>query len=192
MLPNSKRVYYEVVDRFYNIYYLLRLSHRSRGRLERLLQFLQDLFGVAGMRPLYGTALSELCEGTAEKAEKERGDLTDVLARQGRWEESPTHLAEAASEPVLAGRELAKSLIDALAAGHASRVKEIMANTTLAESMEPLWHATCAELGEEVQLLPAEVADAVAAVRTEVETIRARNSPAGRIVSNLGGSEANT
>ena len=116
-LSNSKRVYYQVVDRFYNIYYLLRLSHRSRGRFERLLQFLQDLFGVVGMR-------------TAE------------------------------------------SFIRALAAGHASRVKEIMANTALAEPMEPLWHATCAELGEEVGPLPAEVADAVAAVRTEVEAVR--------------------
>ena len=117
-LPTSKRVYYQVVDRFYNIYYLLRLSHRSRGRFERLLQFLQDLFGVVGVR-------------TAE------------------------------------------SFIKALAAGHAGRVKDIMAKNALAERMEPLWHATCVELGEEIGPLPAEVADAVAAVRTEVEAVRA-------------------
>ena len=436
-LPNSKRVYYQVVDRFYNIYYLLRLSHQSRGRFERLLQFLQDLFGVAGMRTLYAAALSELREGTAAK---ERGDLisvlaehvagdqgfgeragwmreaakvagdsvivgwlrkgneqiqasqfkdaavtfgdmleharekattsdwwplcalagrmlsllnlekhddiasgeyshfaeavqlnddertrhlaalyflgcglalqaldkaaravgmwsrcadligmrdrpslqaiaaqalffvarshversqfseamtitrraweydcadvpklvrrqmvmpliisaqwlltrgeldseneldsekteaeqtadlaeaeryarrawqyssknhmvlrvlSDVLARQRRWEESLTYLEEAASqsgaEPSLADRELAESFIRALAAGHARRVKDIMANTAFAEPMEPLWHATCAELGEEIGPLPAEVADAVATVRAGVEGIR--------------------
>ena len=443
--PNSKRVYYEVVDRFYNIYYLLRLSHQGRSRFERLLQFLQDLFGVVGMRTLYKAALSELREGMAEKekgdlisvlAEHVAGDrgfggragwmreaakfaghtviegwlrkgneqfkasqfedaaatfkdtldyarenptsndisplhalvgrvasllhsrnydaivdneyshfvkavslndneptrffaalyflgcgeayealekvaeavemwircadligvcdrsplqgiaavalflianshvmrneynealkitrraweydcmdvprqlhrkmvcplaisakwlltlgepdsekterkqtidlteaeryarraweynpkdrvvlhvLSDILARQGRWEESLIHLAEAVSwsgaEPVLGGQELAKLFIRALAAGHASRIKEIMANAALAEQMEPLWHATCAELGEEIGPLPAEVVDAVAAVRAEVETVRAENSHTGRMVSNSG------
>ena len=431
-LANSKRVRYEVVDRFYNIYYLLRLSHQGRGRFERLLQFLQDLFGAVGMRTLYEAALSELREGTAAK---ERGDLisvlaehvagdqgfdgragwmreaakvagdevidgwfrkgdkqfqasqfkdaaamfgdvlelaresatasdgwpllalvrrtvsllhlknyddiasdeyshfaeavhlnddeltrewaalyflgcgkalealdraagavdmwtrsadligvgdpsslqataacalfcvarshverrqfseamtitrraweydctdvarsvrrqmvvplvisaqwiltrsepdsaktepeqiadlaeaeryarraseyspknrialhvlSDVLARQRRWEESLTHLEGAAkrsgAELVSAGRALAKSFIRALAAGHAGRVKDIMANAALAESMEPLWHATRAELGEEIGPLPAEVADAVAAVKKEIEVVRA-------------------
>ena len=432
-LPNSKRVYYQVVDRFYNIYYLLRLSHRSRGRFERLLQFLQDLFGVVSMRTMYETTLSELREGTAteerhdlisvlaehvagdqgfgrragwmrdaaevagdtiidgwqrkgakqlqgsqfedaaetfgnilEYAEEEDaiasgswplvalvnrvasllqlrkyddvandeyshfaeaahlgadahtkhwaalyflgcgmalepldrvaeavdmwircadligvrdssslqaiaayalfrvarshveqkqfGDtvtitrraweydstdvptsirrqmvvpltisaiwlligseldprktkseqaadlaeserharrawtynpkdrvvlhvLSDVLARQRRWEEALEHLEGAASRagsvPALADSKFAESFIRALAAGHAGRVKEIMANTALAERMEPLWRATCAELGEDVGPLPAEVADAVAAVRTAVEAVRA-------------------
>ena len=100
--------------------------------------------------------------------------LSDVLARQGKWEESLTHLAKAASwlgtHSNLAG---ARSFVVALAAGHASRVKEIMANTDLVESMEPLWHATCAELGEEIEPLPAEVLDAVTVVRARVEAVRA-------------------
>ena len=152
-LANSKRVRYEVVDRFYNIYYLLRLSHQSRGRFERLLLFLQDRMALH--------------------------TLSDVLAPQRRWEESLTHLEEAASrsgaEPVSPSRELAELFIRALAAGHASRVKDVMANTALAEPMEPLWHATRAELGEEIGPLPAEIADAVAAVRKEVEAVRASN-----------------
>ena len=36
--PNNKRLRYEVVDRFYNIYYLLRLSDKGRVRFERLLR----------------------------------------------------------------------------------------------------------------------------------------------------------
>ncbi len=149
-IPNNKRVYYEVVDRFYNIYYLLRLSHQGSGRLERLIQFLQALFGT--------------------------------LARQERWKESLTPLVEAANwsgtEPVVAVHDLAKSFIVGLAAGRANRVKEIMAGTTLAESMEPLWHATCAELGEQIEPLPAEVASAVAAVNAGIETVRAERSRA--------------
>ena len=38
-LPNAKRTRYEVGDRFYNIYYLLRFSRAGRDRLERLVAF---------------------------------------------------------------------------------------------------------------------------------------------------------
>ena len=114
--------------------------------------------------------------------------LSDVLARQGKWEESLTHLAKAASwlgtRSSLAG---ARSFVVALAAGHASKVKEIMANTDLVESMEPLWHATCAELGEEIEPLPAEVLDAVTVVRARVEAVRAgshaREVPGGSVAN---------
>ena len=59
-LPKAKRVRYEVSDRFYNIYYLLRFSRAERGRLERLVTFLHDLFGPAGMRTMYPAALARL------------------------------------------------------------------------------------------------------------------------------------
>ena len=39
-LPGTKRTRYEVGDRFYNIYYLLRFSRTNRRRLERLVAFL--------------------------------------------------------------------------------------------------------------------------------------------------------
>ena len=120
--------------------------------------------------------------------------LSDVLARQGRWEESLAHLAEAASwtglESGLVGHGLAKSFIGALAAGHARRVKEIMTQAALSEAMEPLWYAACAELGEELSPLPAEVADAVAAIAAEVEAIRAGNSRTPRAVFSPSAGEA--
>ena len=59
-LPGAKRARYEVNDRFYNIYYLLRFSHTGRDRLERLVAFLHDLFGPAGMRTMYPAALAAL------------------------------------------------------------------------------------------------------------------------------------
>lgn len=91
----------------------------------------------------------------------------------------------------MAAHDLAKSFIVGLAAGRATRVKEIMAGTTLAESMEPLWHATCAELGEQIEPLPAEVAGAVAAVNARIEAVRAENSPERGMVSSLDGGKAN-
>ena len=59
-LPGAKRARYEVSDRFYNIYYLLRFSRTGRDRLERLVAFLHDLFGPAGMRTMYPAALTAL------------------------------------------------------------------------------------------------------------------------------------
>ena len=44
---HEKRTRYEVADRFYNIYFLLRFSRRGRKRLELLVTFLNDLFGPA-------------------------------------------------------------------------------------------------------------------------------------------------
>ena len=118
--------------------------------------------------------------------------LSDILARQGRWEESLTYLGEAVSyaenESALAIDDLAKSFIWALAAGYATRVKEIMSKTALVESMEPVWHVTCAELGEEVDPLPAEIADAVAVVAAEVETVRGGHSMMRRAVSSVNAS----
>ena len=59
-LPRAKRARYEVSDRFYNIYYLLRFSRAERDRLERLVTFLHDLFGPAGMRTMYPATLATL------------------------------------------------------------------------------------------------------------------------------------
>ena len=59
-LPDAKRSLYEVGDRFYNIYYVLRFSRTGRDRLERLIAFLHDLFGPIGMRTMYPAALEGL------------------------------------------------------------------------------------------------------------------------------------
>ena len=59
-LPGAKRARYEVGDRFYNIYFLLRFSHSNRHRLERLVAFLHELFGTSGMRTMYPALLETL------------------------------------------------------------------------------------------------------------------------------------
>ena len=140
-LPGAKRIRYEVGDRFYNIYYLLRFSRAGRERLERLVFFLHDLFGSAGIW-------------------------------RGQWVESLDRLEHALAigggdfqEQEWAG--LTESLIPAVAAGHGLRVKQMMETAGLVEPMEPLWHAVRAELGEELEPLPAEIMETVADLRLE-------------------------
>ena len=96
--------------------------------------------------------------------------LSDVLASRGNWTESLDQLEQAAriagsESPGQGANGLTGSLIRAVAAGHGSRVKDMMEAAGLAESMEPLWHAVRAELGEELEPLPAEIRSAVTEIR---------------------------
>ena len=77
-IAGEKRVRYEVGDRFYNIYYLLRFSRRGRHRLERLVAFLHELFGSAGLRSMYPATLQALRARTS--AAGELSDWLSVLA----------------------------------------------------------------------------------------------------------------
>ena len=77
-LRSEKRVRYEIVDRFYNIYHLLRFSRTSRQRLERLVHFLHDLFGSTGIRAMYPAALNAL--RAQEPSAKETSDWLGILA----------------------------------------------------------------------------------------------------------------
>ena len=73
-LRDEKRARYEVADRFYNIYYVLRFSRSGRERLARLVGFLHDLFGATALRSLYPTTLEALRTRDVPTAE-----LTDWL-----------------------------------------------------------------------------------------------------------------
>ena len=77
-LPSVKRTLYEVGDRFYNIYYLLRFSRAGRERLARLVSFLHDLFGPTGMRTMYPATLDALRMGGSPAGET--SDLLGILA----------------------------------------------------------------------------------------------------------------
>ena len=56
-------------------------------------------------------------------------------------------------------------LIATIANGGAAQVKQLLVDSNATESMEPLWLAARAELGEDLGPLPAEVLDAVGDVR---------------------------
>ena len=77
-LPDEKRGRYEVADRFYNIYYVLRFSRPGRERLARLVSFLHDLFGPTAMRSLYPATLEAL--RTKDMPTRDAADWLVVLA----------------------------------------------------------------------------------------------------------------
>ena len=159
-LPRSTRTRYDVSDRFYNIYYLLRFSHSGRDRLERLVEFLHRFFGPA-------------CVPTMQSRRAAVHPLSDVLSPGGE----PTNTLEQLERTVLVGvRELQErhgvwlidSLIRAAGAGHGERIKRIIDEAGLIGSMEPLWHALRAELGEQLEPLPAEIMDVVSTIRKRI------------------------
>ena len=74
----GKKIRYEVSDRFYNIYFLLRFSRGGRERLKRLVGFMQDLFGRDAMRTMYPATLKAL--NNANLSRTETADWLSVLA----------------------------------------------------------------------------------------------------------------
>ena len=72
---------------------------------------------------------------------------------------------------------MADLLIRAVAAGHGSRVKDMMEAAGLAESMEPLWHTVRAELGEELEPLPSEIMIAVTEIRQRFSATDSKSQP---------------
>ena len=64
-------------------------------------------------------------------------------------------------------RPMLTALCEAVATGHGEWVKNVMEENGLIEPMEPLWHAVRAELGEELEPVPAEIMDAVTDLRRE-------------------------
>ena len=105
-LPDAKRSLYEVGDRFYNIYYVLRFSRTGRDRLERLVAFLHDLFGATAMRTMYAATLERLRTQGSPPGEhlSPRGQASDLLANyvardadykgRGDWLRNALDLAE--------------------------------------------------------------------------------------------------
>ena len=93
---------YEVADRFYNMYFLLRFSRGGRRRLERLMSFLQDLFGREAMRTVYRVTLTALSDRQlpAEEASDWLSVLTSCVAeddefeQREQWRHSAIELAE--------------------------------------------------------------------------------------------------
>ncbi len=103
--------------------------------------------------------------------------LSDLLASRGNWTEALNLMGRAlgvggADFQTQRWPGLTDSLIGAVAAGHGSRVKELVEKAGLVEPMEPLWHAVRAELGEQIEPLPAEIMDTVTDIRKEFAETR--------------------
>ena len=110
----------------------------------------------------------------APKSAEALQTLSNVLESRGSWTEALDQLEQALRMARSESQEhefpgLGESLLRAVAAGHGHRIKEMMETAGLTESMEPLWHAVRAELGEELEPLPAEIMDAVTEVRRRLQ-----------------------
>jgi tetratricopeptide (TPR) repeat protein len=75
----EKRVRYELSERFYNIYYLMRFARDARQRLERLIEFLRDLFGRRAMARLYRSTLEVLRAG--REIDTEAAHLLEIVGK---------------------------------------------------------------------------------------------------------------
>jgi len=118
-------------------------------------------------------AEAEDCARRAVEVEPDRAaihTLAEKLARQGDRKQTMGLLElaiDVTGENSNTGEwhGLTQFLIGDVGSGLGHRVRALMKKTGLDESMEPLWHAVRAELGEELEPLPAEIMDTVTGIR---------------------------
>lgn len=77
-LVGESRTRYELCDRFFNIYYLYRLSKAKREKLRQFVEFLYDLFGALSVGILYAESLRIF--GAKQYTLPETGELLSALA----------------------------------------------------------------------------------------------------------------
>jgi tetratricopeptide (TPR) repeat protein len=106
-LPDTRRIGFQVAERFFNIWYLMRASRRVRRRLSWLVRFLDVLYGAEGVR---GRAQALLDD--QEGAVPRRGELAMAYAR-------------VVAEPELS-RALESDALDALFAEQRARIHELL------------------------------------------------------------------
>jgi len=95
-LAGEARGRYELSDRFYNIYYLLRFSRGGRARLERLVDFLHQLFGPVGMRHDFGAVLDAATDAKEQFGRRWTHTLIAMIA-SGRAAQVKQLLIEASA-----------------------------------------------------------------------------------------------
>ena len=130
------------------------LRRDDDARLDEAEEYARRAVGLAPEKPLALRTLSNVLVRRGKTNES-----LDCLERLLRIDRNNPHLSEMPG--------LTHSLIRGVAAGHAKRVRRMIEESGLAESMEPLWHAVRAELGEELEPLPAEIMDTVREIRQE-------------------------
>ncbi len=79
-LAGESRTRYELCDRFFNIYYLYRLSRGKREKLRQFVEFLYDLFGAPSVRIICLESLRII--GTTQYTPSETGELLSTLANK--------------------------------------------------------------------------------------------------------------
>lgn len=79
-LAGESRTRYELCDRFFNIYYLYRLSRGKREKLRQFVEFLYDLFGAPSVRIICLESLRII--GTTQCTPSKTGELLSTLANK--------------------------------------------------------------------------------------------------------------
>jgi DNA-binding MarR family transcriptional regulator len=203
---DERRKTYQLAERMYNIYHLLRRSGGNDRRVRAMVDFMVGFydFMVGFYDPLsHGRAGGAIAEETANFARQHRRGRVlgreplprlGLLVALGRWEEARGHLASLISpsdnEPDLRARSekdlgsWARVFIDAAATGHAREALELLAPSPLVQRLEPVAAALHAIVGEAYRA-PREIAevasDIVKLVRWRTEALKGtqRARPAG-------------
>lgn len=181
---DERRKTYQLAERMYNIYHLLRRSGGDDTRVRAAINFMVGFYHAVSP----GKAAGAIAQ---EGASVDDEDWCDHLTAAGRWNEARGHLvalsapsgsAKASADPGEKTRGYwTRTFIDAAATGHAREALELLEPSPLARSLEPVVAALHAILGE-LYRAPHEIAevasDVAERIRKREEALKRRSAEA--------------
>ncbi|NIM12356.1 MAG: AAA family ATPase [Candidatus Aminicenantes bacterium] len=159
---SGRKKSYQVTERLYNIYHLMRISGSESNRVRAVVDFMVNFYEGKEL----AKKLTELTEDACCL-----DPAASILGAQGKWEKALTVAADFLKDPKLA-KEFPNDIIsfftDAAVAGYAKEGLKILKNSACAPYLEPLVVALQMLTGEEYNA-PLEVVEVAKDVIKRIE-----------------------
>lgn len=167
---------YQVADRMYNFYYLMRRRGGPSERIRLMIQLMVQFYGEARYRAVDSEPQNAQTGHLLDAPEEPVHTQVCGLTRVGRCDEAMTFAAK-----LLQNREYVASIVDDMAslfaelvaAGLAAKALSLLGDSPSAGVLEPILVALKLELGMEVHVAP-EIAEVAGDVRQRFEETRFR------------------
>lgn len=188
----GRKKLYQVMERLYNIYHLMRISGSQADRVRAVVDFMVNFYEPEELASKIAQLTEEACVKEPERKyneavkeyskslEKEPDSIyyqhtyASILGALGKWEEALSMASEFLKNPDAAKefpQDIISFFINAAAAGFAKEGLKILKDSACAPYMEPLIVALQMHTGEEYNA-PQEVVEVAKDVVKEIEQVR--------------------
>jgi hypothetical protein len=134
---SGRKKSYQVTERLYNIYHLMRISGKQSDRVRAVVDFMINFYETEEL----ANKISQLTKEALRLEPAERRDTSSILGAQGKWETAISVAIDFLKEPESAKKfpnDIISFFSDAAAAGFAKEGLAVLKNSACAPYMEPL------------------------------------------------------
>lgn len=169
----DKTMMYQVAERMYNLYHLLR--RRGSARVQAVVEFIVRYYDQDGMQRLLASMATDACDLDGDRREDHVRAYVELLRRLPDQQQRDNILGHAPADASFAQenlRDIVELLSLAAAHGHASQAYNILIASPSAPRLEPLVVALARIIGEPTNP-PQEVSEVADDIVRDIEKLRA-------------------